>query len=89
MTDDEIDELYSKLCDFFWRLDYPETPKDGTRHTSDVCRARANEILKIVGLYDAFAESAERHIATLSNEAKARLVAFVAPQRVRRSRRRR
>ncbi len=38
---------YARLCDYFWRLDYPDTPK-GQLHTSDVCRARASCVLAIM-----------------------------------------
>ena len=65
MTDEEFSMLYSRLCDFFWRLDFLDTPKDGLLHTSDVCRERASAIVKIIGMEGVHREATRRHLERL------------------------
>ena len=52
MDKDELVEKYAKLCDFFWRLEHPETPKDGLRHTSARCRALSREVFELLEIED-------------------------------------
>lgn len=74
---DDISDKFSKLCDFFWRLDWPKTPDDGFFHTSDVCRERAHKVLEILGLADEMHGAAEEHLATLPPEAIKRMAEYI------------
>ena len=59
MAQKDMPRDFALLCDYFWRLDYPETPKDGLLHMSDVCRARAREVFELLDL-DRLYDEAER-----------------------------
>lgn len=82
---EDISEKFSRLCDFFWRLDWPETPDDGIRHTSDVCRERASSVFEILGLADQLQEAADAHFATLPKEALERMASYVFENKKRRN----
>lgn len=73
MTDDEITAIYSKLCDYHWRREHPETPDDGLIHTSDESRKFANDIMKIVGLWERNVASVRRHLEKIGPEGRERL----------------
>jgi hypothetical protein len=47
---DEFDELYAKLCTWFWYHDHPEWEQDGNLHTSPECRRKATEVFDLLGL---------------------------------------
>ena len=43
---------YGELCDLMWRVSqgWPlDGPGDGFMHTSDTCRAAANQVMDILG----------------------------------------
>lgn len=44
-------ELFAVICDAVWRGAHPETPEDGLRHTSDVCRRTAVRILGVLSQF--------------------------------------
>ena len=51
LTEDAEAELFRILCDYYWRLDWPDTPNDGMQHTSSVCRAKAEATFRELGIW--------------------------------------
>lgn len=64
-------ERFSELCDFFWRLDFPDAAP-GVMHTSDLCRRRARRVFEIMGRLEALDEENSMYLASLSPEARKR-----------------